>query len=743
MDQGLGTMMNDPMQGMQEMPGQDPSMMGASGADPMSIAAQSTPPTPGMPMEMGEMSEPEPQNTKKYLDWALTQVNLAKFIKKKKDGEDKLNKIGEEVVKGYDADENSRSEWMKNNKEWLKLALLIRENKTFPWPKASNVKYPLIATAAMQFSARAYPSLVPASGQIVSTALPQKHPNKELVQAARRVSNHMSFQIRHVMDNWEEEMDQLLISTAITGIVFKKTYYDATEKKNKSCLVYPENLCVNYYAPSLDKAYRKTERLYYTMNELRSKVNNDEEFLDIIEDIKAQAGDINNKEPLTNNLTVPPEDAATPLVFLSQHTFLDLDEDGYEEPYVITVHQNTKKVVRIIARYDQEGVTHNENGDIMYIKPVEYFTAFPFVPNPDGSIYALGFGALLGPLNISINTLINQLIDSGTINNLSSGFIGKGLRIKMGETALRPGEWKVVNATGDDLSKSVFPMPTKEPSAVLFQLMNLLIQAGNQLASIAEIFVGKMPGQNTPATTTQETVQQSMAVFTAIYKRIYRSLASEFKKLYRLNKMNPETQEEESNLAGMPLRASDYDFPEWMIVPGADPSGDSFGMRQQKMQFIGQLIPMGTINPQVYTQKALEMLEMPDHEEWIQPPPPPQPDPKQQQMQMQMQMDQQKAQTEQQAAQQELQMKERLAQLDAQMKALELKMKERELELKQQDMLLSSRIKQQDSLATMQHNEQKRRFDLAQSQAAGVQKLQQNEESFKQKQKQKETSSTK
>ena len=148
--------------------------------------------------------------------------------------------------------------------------------------------------------------------------------------------------------------------------------------------------------------------------------------------------------------------------------------------------------------------------------------------------YDLGFGRLLGPLNNSANTIINQLVDAGSLSNLQSGFIGKGLRIKMGETKFVPGEWKAVNATGDDIKKQIFALPVREPSDVLFKLLDLLLKSGKELASVAEIFVGKMPGQNTPATTTMATIEQGMKVFTSVYKRVYRSLASEFKKYTNL-----------------------------------------------------------------------------------------------------------------------------------------------------------------------------------------------------------------
>ena len=231
--------------------------------------------------------------------------------------------------------------------------------------------------------------------------------------------------------SWEEEMDKLLMTMAVSGICFKKTYYDSTMNQIMSSLVWPENFCINYYAKSIEKAYRKTEILEYNENEIREKVLNDEQFLDI--DYGDPVLKEDGKKPVTTDNTTPPLDAATPHRFFSVHTYWDLDEDGYEEPYIITIHEGTEKVVRIIARWDTDGVKKNEKGDIIYIKPVEYFTEFPFIPNADGSIYACGFGMLLAPLNESVNTLINQLTDGGTLNNLSGGFISKTPRIVTGK----------------------------------------------------------------------------------------------------------------------------------------------------------------------------------------------------------------------------------------------------------------------------------------------------------------------
>jgi hypothetical protein len=193
----------------------------------------------------------------------------------------------------------------------------------------------------------------------------------------------------------------------------------------------------------------------------------------------------------------------------------------------------------------------------------------------------------------------------------------------------------------------------------------MLITSGNQLASIAEIFVGKMPGQNTPATTTQETVQQGMAVFTAIYKRVYRSLAQEFRKIYNLNRIMPDLVAQDSKDSGIPIAKTDYQLPMWVIIPGADPTGDSGTVKQSKLQQVGQLLSLGTVDPMVYTRRVLDANEIPNAQELIKQPAPPPPDPKAQQIQMEMQQGQQEHQQKMEAGQQDVQNKQTVAQIEA------------------------------------------------------------------------------
>ncbi|MFN7883650.1 MAG: co-chaperone GroES, partial [bacterium] len=526
------------------------------------------------------------------------------------------------AFEGFTHDLQSREEWDRHIDEWIKLAKQTIEPKTYPWPRASNVKYPLLSTAAMQFAARAYPSLVPANGRVVNAKAIGKDPTGQKSQVAEAVSLYMSWQLLREMDGWEEEMDKLLIMLPIVGTMFKKTYWDPMNEKNCSKLVLPKNLVVNYWAKSLKDAERISEILEMSPRKVKERQQS-KLWLDV--DL-GEAPQPETKKP--NSPSV--QDETTPYTIIEQHTFLDLDEDGYKEPYIVTFHKESKKVLRIAARFDETTISIADDGSLRKIEPIQYYTKFGFIPNPDGGFYDIGFGVLLGPINESVNTLINQLVDAGALNNLQSGFLGKGLRLRMGETRFQPGEWKVVNSTGDDLKKQIVPMPSKEPSNVLFQLMGALITSGKELASVAEIFVGKTPGQNTPATTTMATIEQGMKVFTAVYKRIYRALNEEFEKLARLNYLyvNPATY---VDVVDMEVNPTDFDLKLNNIFPGADPTAVSQTEKLLKAQGLMELLPSGVLDPVKVVMRILDAQEQPNWEELLHPqvaqtgqlPPPP------------------------------------------------------------------------------------------------------------------------
>ena len=607
------------------------------------------------------------------LNKAVETTNLADQLE-----DDKLAEISRKVSEGYKLDKQSRREWEDHLEMWMKSALMYAERKTFPWPNASNVKYPLIATAAQQFAARAYPALVPnqdlVSGQVIGN-----DPDGSVRDKADRIGMHMTWQILHKMKGWEEDMDRLLLSLAIVGTCFKKTYYGPINKINHSELVLAKDLVVNYFAKSLTKCYRVTQVIPLNQNEVQERIN-----LGIFKDV-------NLSEPVPPKATRVEEgmsgihvptitDETTPYTFLEQHTFIDLDDDGYEEPYVVTFEEKTEKVVRITARFRVEDIQRDAEGKILYIKPIQYFTKFSFIPNPDGSFYDIGFGHLLGGINEAVNAILNQLIDSGTLSNLQAGFISKGIRIKGGNKPFTPGEWKATESTGDDLRKGIFPLPVREPSKVLFELLGTMVQSGKELASIAEIMVGKMPGQNTPATTTMATIEQGMKVFTAIYKRIYRALGEEYQKLFVLNAHYMPSQEEftvDNFVMGqqqsMQVQQNDYQDTNINVIPSADPTVVSDTQKLTKAQALFEVLKLGTVNPQVATKRYLEAIGETGIQE-LMTMPPPQPNPE---IQVKMAAIQEKAQSN----QGKLQLQGQAQQADAMFKIKELELQEKSLQL--------------------------------------------------------------
>ena len=653
----------------------------------------------------------------------LESTNLATEL-----DDDTLTRIGEQVVKDYDTDEQSRSEWMKNVENWIKLATQVAEKKSFPWEGSANVKYPLVTTAAMQFSARAYPALVQGL-DVVKVRVVGEDPQGEKAARATRVSKHMSYQLLEQMDDWEEDMDKITMIVPIVGCAFKKTWYDPSVKRNRSELVHAKDLVVNYYAKSLETASRKTHILYKSPNEVKEKQLKGI-YLDIeLSQPSPQNSHINTELDKIQGISPPGDDESAPHVLLEQHRFWDLDGDGYQEPYIVTVDEESRKVLRIVSGFEQDSV-EMQGDKIVKITPTEYFTMFPFIPNPDGGFYPLGFGALLGPLNETVNTLINQLLDSGSISILQGGFLAKGLRLKPGKMQFEPGEWKIVNAPGQDLKNSIVPLPTKEPSTVLFQLLETVVQSGKELASVAEIFTGKMPGQNTPATTTMATIEQGMKVFTAIYKRLFRSLKKEYKKLYRLNSIYLDPKEEFTILdSGQPGQVSqdDYKGDPTDIAPNADPTAVSEIQKLTKAQGLLELIQFGTINPLEATKRVLEAQQQENPQALLNTQPPP--DPKAQELQMKMQMEQQKGQMKMQQDQQS-------HQLDLQSKKMELMFKEMEHKMTLQMEQMKMSLEQHRMALEMDSQKKQHSQQMDMQEEKHFMQMSQQEEKFNQKRKQ-------
>jgi len=523
----------------------------------------------------------------------MYEANIANLL-----CEEDLATIGHQVVKDFDNDLMSRSSWEKRTEASLKLALQVAETKNFPWPNASNIKFPLITIAALQYHARSYPVLIDSDLPVKCRVVGD---DKDGMRALRssRVEQHMSYQLLEEDEDWESEMDKVLITQPIVGCAFKKTYYDPIRKHNISENVLAKDLVVNYWTKSLESASRVTHVLQMTRNEIYERTARGL-WLDGTSDGRTQQwssvamGDMLQRAQDKAQGMQPPEpnDSSTPIEILEQHCHIDFDDDGYAEPYIVYVRRDNKKVARIVARYSKGDVTVNEKGVILSIKAEQYFTKYPFVPSPDGGFYDLGFGVLLGPLNESINTIVNQLVDAGTLANTAGGFLSRGIKLRGGNYSFNPMEWKHVDTTGDDLRKGIVPLPVREPSQVLFTLLNLLINYGERIGGSVDILSGQNPGQNTPAETTRTMAEQGMKIFNGIFKRTHRSLKQEFRKLYRLNQIfvtenTPYVSNAKS--AGLVL-ASDYEGPVTDVMPTADPSVTSDAQRVNQAAAIAQRV---------------------------------------------------------------------------------------------------------------------------------------------------------
>lgn len=506
--------------------------------------------------------------------------------------ENVLYEVGAQVIRGFELDEDSRLEWKATVDKAMAIARQVIEPKSFPWPGASNIKFPLITQASIDYASRTMPEIIQ-SDKVVKATVSGMDKDSLKYARASRVSQYMSYQLVTESPDWEDGTDKLLQILPVLGTVFKKTYYNSIENRCMSELCVPDKIVVNYACQSLETARRITHILTMYVNDV----------------VERQRRGIFNAEvdPATlRSSDCSTEDTDYPITLLEQHCYLDLDEDGYKEPYVVTVHKETGTVLRIVSRFNT--IEKNKDNKIQRITPVQYFTDFHFIRSPDGGFYSMGFGSLLLPINNAINTLINQLIDAGTLSNTQGGFLGRGLRIKNGEFKVRMGEWKVLDtASGTDIGQNVFPLPVREPSQTLFSLLGLLMQVGKDLSSTTDVLSGKQSAQNVSSNTISQLVEQGTKVFTAINKRVYRSLKKEYQKIYELNSEYL-TQKKYMTVLDDPeanVRA-DFELNTLDIHPVADPSVSS---ESQRVMRAGAVQSLRTADPRQADMLLLESMQ--------------------------------------------------------------------------------------------------------------------------------------
>jgi chaperonin GroES len=606
------------------------------------------------------------------IDDLMSSINIAEMLE-----DEQLDSIACEVVEGYNLDKNSRTHREDSMRLAQNFALGVPETaeKNFPWPQAANVVYPLISNASITFAGRAYPALlnddnvvkaqvigdddgIPARDQIggiipdISTGQPVINPetgqpvidpltgqpqiDPATVQPmwiqppgakeARgdRVSTFMNWQFCEEMEEWEEDTDRLLHALPVTGNMFRKVYWDVEKERIATHLVYPVNLIVNYKSPSLDRAPRVTEEMEYYPNEIETMIRSgiwlDGEYM-------SQDSDEMEEESEREENVNDSKDSFSPHVFLEQLTRLDLDGDGYAEPYIVKVHKGSSKVVRIVANYKEDNIFYNDEGVIRRIDPEAYFVHYPFIPSPDGSIYALGFGEILLQPNKTINTLMNQLLDAGKLANTSSGLVGRGLKMKSGSIRFKMGEYKPVDTRGGNIRDNFVQIQHREPSAVLFNLLGLIIEAGKEVGGLRDILMGEQVA-NQSGITALAHIEQGLTAYKAIHKRIAKAISREIKIVYRLNGQYL-NDEQYANVLDAPVPVSRLDFEqnEFNIVPAANPQMVSDMQRLARVQYLDTLRQDPYTNQIELRERIFNMTGIEKPEKLITEPPPPPPNP--------------------------------------------------------------------------------------------------------------------
>ncbi len=542
----------------------------------------------------------------------IKSTNIADMLE-----QDELAMIGMRVMTGYMEDKQTQRIWMSNVEDAQRLARLTKEPKNTPLPQSANIKFPLITNACYQFAARTYPELIQ-DGKVVKCEIIGRDVDGTLSDKAERISTHMSYQLLGPDNDWEASTDKLLTVLPNVGFLVKKTYYDTVKKRNSSLVCNYKDIIIRNASDvqCLDDLRRITHDLYYHVNDLVEAARYGIFKKDVVEEI-------------CNRMSVNVTDDS--IVLHEQHRFLDLDHDGYEEPYIVTTEDGTNKVLRIVARYTENDIKMGDNGEVNCITPIQFFTDFHFLRSTDGSFMSVGFGTLMLHLNETVNTILNQLIDAGTLANMQTGFIDSRLKIMGGQTQCDPGQWnRVKGVIGQTLKDGVLPINYKEPSQTLFQLLGMLIESGKELSSSTEVMSGQSNPQNVPATTVLALVEQGMKVFNGIQRRLYSSLKSEYQKLFKLNKMYlPPFAEQD--VVGVPITQNDYENESLRVIPIADPNLSSDAQRMAKVQFLMNLMNQPAtgqhLNIQECLRRAFVAINMPNPAPLLNMAPPP-PDPK-------------------------------------------------------------------------------------------------------------------
>ena len=447
--------------------------------------------------------------------------NLAEVI-----SESELGRIANSLRDGIEKDKASREDWEKTYTDGLKyLGMKFDQERSEPFEGASAVIHPLLGEAVTNFQAQAYKELLPANGPVKTQVVGAY--DAALEEQAQRVSDFMNYQIVHVMEEYDEELDQMLFYLPLAGSAFKKIYYDESLGRAVSKFIAPEDLIVPYFTTDLESCPRITNVVKMPENEVAKM-----QAMGFYRKVKVSYGEdtaqYSQVEEEIDELSgmEPGYDTGEVSVLYEVHCNLEIDgfEDvdaqgnmtGVKLPYIVTIDSNNNNILSIYRNYAENDPLRQK---------IEYFVHFKFLPGL--GFYGFGLTHMIGGLSKASTSILRQLIDAGTLANLPAGFKTRGIRIRDEDTPIQPGEFRDVDAPGGSLRESIQPLPFKEPSGTLLSLLNTLVTSGQRFASIAEINVGQ-GNPNAPVGTTLALLERSTKVLSAIHKRLHNSQRKEF-----------------------------------------------------------------------------------------------------------------------------------------------------------------------------------------------------------------------
>ena len=543
--------------------------------------------------------------------------NLAELLP-----EDILDPIGSDMHSNYQDYKSSRKDWEDSYIKGLDLLGFNYQNRAEPFQGASGATHPVLAEAVTQFQAGAYKELLPAEGPVRTQILGVSDQPKE--QQSQRVKDFMNYQIMDIMKEYEPEFDQMLFHLPLAGSTFKKVYYDDLLGRAVSKFVPADDLVVPYSATSLEDAEAIIHVLKISENDLRKQQVNG--FYRDVELTKpSETEDKVSKKERELDGTKKTGKAEEMYTLLECHVNLDIEgfEDigpdgqptGIKLPYIVTIDEGSREVLSIKRNFEQNDPKKQK---------IEYFVHFKFLPGL--GFYGFGLIHMIGGLSRTATSALRQLLDAGTLSNLPAGFKQRGIRIKDEAQPIQPGEFKDVDAPGGNLRDAFFPLPYKEPSPTLLQLMGIVVQAGQRFAAIADMQVGD-GNQGAAVGTTVALLERGSRVMSAIHKRLYSSLRQEFKTLAKVFKtyLPPEYP---YDVVGGERNIKLTDFDDRIdIIPVADPN--IFSM-SQRITIAQTELQLATSNPQLhdmYTiyRKMYEALGVKDIDKILPPPAPQEP----------------------------------------------------------------------------------------------------------------------